>query len=169
MYSPETASRVPWLLSQAAAGRSRIVHGQIEQVRALLAGSIALGLHLTVICNEDVPLAKASTGPFVEEYRLACRGWPATKTLSGLHEPVRSTVRLLLLTGEHDPVTGPARAKELEQYFPNARMIVVPGGGHMFGGFNGCLDRAIAAFLRGASPEVACLAKLPPTEYYLGR
>ena len=169
MYSPETARRVPWLLAQAAAGHNRIVQSQTEEARAMVAGSIALGLHLAVICSEDLPLAKESTGAFVEEYRQACREWPRKKTQANLHDPVRSEVPLLMLTGERDPVTGPARAKELQQYFPNARKIVVPGGGHMFGGYSGCLDRAIAAFLRGVSPDTACLAKLPATDYFLGQ
>ena len=103
MYSPETARRVPWLLSQAAAGHRRIVNSEIEEARAMLADSMALGLHLAVICNEDLPLAKASTGPFVKEYRQACSGWPATKMPSSLHDPVRSTVRLLMLTGNTIP------------------------------------------------------------------
>jgi pimeloyl-ACP methyl ester carboxylesterase len=169
MYSPETARRVPWLLAQAAAGHSQIVHREIEEARTMLAGSIALGSHLAVICNEDLPLAKASTGPFAEEYRQACRGWPVSKTPAGLHDPVKSTVPLLMLIGEHDPITGAVRAKELQQYFSGARIIVVPGGGHMFGGFSGCLDRGIAAFLKGLSPDASCLAKLPPASYFLGQ
>jgi pimeloyl-ACP methyl ester carboxylesterase len=167
MYSPETARRVPWLLAQAAAGHKRIVQREVEKARSMLAGSIALGLHLAVICNEDLPLARASDGPFAEEYRQACRGWPATRISANLHTPVRSAVPLLMLTGERDPVTGPARAEELRQYFSNARVIVVPGGGHMFGGFTGCLDRVIATFLQGAPPDATCLTKLRSADYFL--
>jgi hypothetical protein len=54
-----------------------------------------------------------------------------------------------MLTGENDPVTGPARARELQNDFPNSKIVVIPGGGHMFGGFTRCLDQMIAKFLQG--------------------
>jgi pimeloyl-ACP methyl ester carboxylesterase len=73
-----------------------------------------------------------------------------------------------MLTGELDPVTGPNRAQELRQYFPNAQIVVVPGGGHMFAGFSGCIDRIIAGFLQGQTPDEACLEKLPKPQYFLG-
>jgi hypothetical protein len=68
----------------------------------MVANALALGLHLAVICNEDLPLAKESTD----------RSWKSTgrraadgrqKCGSGLHDPVRSTVRLLMLTGNTIP------------------------------------------------------------------
>jgi pimeloyl-ACP methyl ester carboxylesterase len=168
MYSPETARRIPWLLTQAAAGHPRIVHWEIDETRSMLSDSIAIGLHLTVICNEDLPLARESAGPFAGEYRQACHDWPRSPLPSNLHEPVRSKVPVLMLTGELDPVTGPNRAQELRQYFPNAQIVVVPGGGHMFAGFSGCIDRIIAGFLQGQTPDEACLEKLPKPQYFLG-
>lgn len=168
MYSPDTAKRIPWLLVQSTAGHSRIVRWRLEQSRNNLVNSIALGLHLTVICSEDLPLARESAGPFAGEYRQACHDWPRFPAPANLHDPVTSKVPVLLLTGEFDPVTGPKRADELRQYFPNAHLVVVPGGGHMFGGFSGCIDLIIARFLEQQPWDNACLAKLPKAEYFLG-
>jgi len=113
MYSPDTARRVPWLLSQQAAGHTRLVDHAVEDARQMLNDSIALGLHLSVLCNEDLPLSKEVSGPFLAEYRAACSGWPRLSKSGQTHEVVHSDVPVLMLTGENDPVTGPGRAREL--------------------------------------------------------
>jgi len=168
MYSPDTARRVPWLLSQQAAGHTRLVDHAVEDARQMLNDSIALGLHLSVLCNEDLPLSKEVSGPFLAEYRAACSGWPHLSKSGQTHEVVYSDVPVLMLTGENDPVTGPGRAKELQRDFPNSQIVVVPGGGHMFGGFTDCLDQMIARFLRGEPFTSACLATQSKSDFFVG-
>jgi len=74
-----------------------------------------------------------------------------------------------MLTGENDPVTGPDRARELQSDFPNSRIVVIPGGAHMFGGFTNCLDQMIAKFLRGEPFTSACLASQSKSNFFVGR
>jgi len=169
LYSPDTARRVPWLLSHQAAGDLLLVEHAVEDGRQMLTGSLALGLHLSVLCSEDLPLSKEVSGPFLAEYRAACSGWPRSSESGRIHERVSSDVPVLMLTGENDPVTGPGRARELQSDFPNSTIVVIPGGGHMFGGYTRCLDQMIAKFLRGEPFTSACLASQSKSSFFVGR
>ena len=120
MYSPDTAQRVPWLLSHQAAGDVLLVEHAVEDGRQMLNGSIALGIHLSVLCSEDLPFSKEVSGPFLAEYRAACSGWPRLSESARIHERASSDVPVLMLTGENDPVTGPEKARELQSDFPNS-------------------------------------------------
>jgi pimeloyl-ACP methyl ester carboxylesterase len=62
---------------------------------------------------------------------------------------VHSDVPALILTGQWDPVTPPQYGAIAAKNFPNSLHIIVPSGGHAFGGLKGieCISDLIAEFI----------------------
>lgn len=106
-----------------------------------VASSFGTGMHLTVVCSEDVPFTtedevkEATTGTFTGDrlyrrYENACRIWPKGDVSEDYGKPVRVAVPVLLLSGEWDPVTPPSWGEEVAEHLPNSRHVVMPRTGH---------------------------------------
>lgn len=181
LYKPDTARRIPLLLHQAATtGDYRpFANHQIER-NVELAGEIADGLYFSITCTEDVARVNpkavyaAGRGTFLADHRArphieGCEGWPVGRLPAGFGEEVQSDVPVLIVNGESDPATPPATGRTAASRLTNARVIVVPGGGHTFMGLKGadCVTGIAARFLETADPkalDVACVANIhrPP-------
>ena len=84
--------------------------------------------------------------------------------------PLVSSLPVLVIGGELDPVTPPAlwRARSL-QTLTHARLLIAPGQGHGVIGV-GCMPRlmrAIHRHARSAALDAQCLARLGPTPAFL--
>ena len=121
-------------------------------------GLIALGMHLSVFCAEDLPFATeqdgrtATAGTFLgtylfDQYRAACSEWPRAAISSDTRAPVTSRVPTVLVSGFFDPVTPPEFAAHIAQSLPLARTIVSRSGAH--GSVEGCPRAAAIAALEG--------------------
>jgi pimeloyl-ACP methyl ester carboxylesterase len=134
---------------------------------------LAVGLHLSVVCSEDVPritpeaLANAGKGFFgralVDDFIDACKHWPRGKVDPAYYEPVRSDVPVLLLSGGIDPATPPRHAEYVARTLPNSRHLVAPNLGHGVSA-HGCAPKLIEKFVKEGSGEGldgACLARIP--------
>jgi pimeloyl-ACP methyl ester carboxylesterase len=123
-------------------------------------GDFSLGLHLAMICAEDMPqmtdadLERETSGTILgrylaDEYRQSCGvlGIPASPRTS--LAPRR--IPTLLVTGEFDPVTPPSFAEKTAETLPMSRVIVVPGAGH--GVTPGCVRPAVMHVLTSATLE----------------
>lgn len=133
---------------------------------------VALGLHLSVFCSEDVPFIEdaeidvATEGTYlgtwvIDEYRRACASWPRGEIPADFHEPVRSDVPVLVVSGRRDPSTPPATGERARLHLPNSVHLVHRWGGHGFPGTPdpGCETEAQEALLRTArvdSVDVSC-------------
>jgi len=116
-----------------------------------------MGLHLSVFGTEDLPyidprMARRMTeGTFlgtylIDQYQAACKAWDGRGRLpAGFHDPVRSSVPVLLLSGYYDPSTPPPVAAEVASTLSNSRHIVVRNEGH--GAGFGCARDVVVAFL----------------------
>jgi pimeloyl-ACP methyl ester carboxylesterase len=88
-----------------------------------IAENLAIGMHLSVICAEDVPritradLDAAGSSFFgralVDDFLRACRTWPRGKVPDDYYEPVSSNVPALILSGGIDPATPPRHGDEV--------------------------------------------------------
>jgi pimeloyl-ACP methyl ester carboxylesterase len=121
-----------------------------------------------VTCAEDLPWIKPGVGErnaentFLGDYRLRqqredCALWPRGDIPKDYALPTKSEVPALILTGQWDPVTPPVYGETAAKYLPNSRHIIVPSGGHGFGGLNGidCVDNLIGEFVnRGTAKEL---------------
>ena len=70
-------------------------------------------------------------------------------------EPVRSSVPVLIYSGENDPTTPREWTEKVAQTLPGSRILTVPGGAHVFYNLPGveCLDRVYSDFLARGTAE----------------
>jgi pimeloyl-ACP methyl ester carboxylesterase len=98
-----------------------------------------------------------------------CKVWPRGPVDADLHDPLKSEVPTLLLSGEADPVTPPADAERAALGFAHHRHLILPGEGH--GQLaTGCVPRLMAEFLATAAPEkldAACLEGHVPAPFFV--
>ena len=138
-----------------------------------LNSEIADGLYFSITCTEDIDridpqqLVANGRGTFSKDHRArphmeGCKGWPRGKLPAGFGEEVKSDVPVLILNGANDPATPPATGRAAASRLSNARVVVVPHGGHAFQGLIGedCVKEIAARFLETAdqrSLDISCL------------
>jgi len=141
---------------------------------------VAIGMHNSVVCSEDVPFIDPHT---IDRAHLAatylgtrqldglfavCRLWPRGPVDADLHAPLASEVPALLLSGSDDPVTPPEYAKEAARSFPHSLQVVLEGFGH--GQLTApCMDRVLAQFVEHASVDaldVSCTREARPLAFF---
>ncbi len=180
LYSPLLSSLVPELLARAEADDFQ---GMLALATAGEAAgeNMSAGMQLSVICAEDAPrvteadIARESAGSLFARHLLAsrlkaCEFWPKGTVPASYYEPVRSSVPVLVLSGDLDPVTPPSWGEVVAEHLPNARHITAPATGHGVVG-TGCGLRMVAAFIdQGSAEEVdtSCLASMKRPPFFLG-
>jgi pimeloyl-ACP methyl ester carboxylesterase len=176
-YNADYAALLPLFLNLGAQGDFGALAAQSLLLTRSYEG-IALGMHNSVVCAEDVPfwgvidrarLAATFMGDAqVDALAALCRVWPHGPMDKDLHAPLASAVPTLLLSGGDDPVTPPRYARLAATAFTQARQIVLPGFGH--GQLTApCMDRVLADFL--SHPVVAdlnarCLEQARPMPFF---
>jgi hypothetical protein len=176
LYSTGGASRLPLIMHQAAQGNFSPLADAALYFRRVIVGSGATGLYLSITCAEDLPWIKPGEGEqgventFLGDYRLrqqreACALWRQGEIPKDYSEPVRSKVPVLILTGQWDPVTPPVYGDTAAKNLPNSLHVVVPSGGHGFGGLDGldCVTNLMAEFIERASVkglDTACVKNI---------
>ncbi|HEX8112681.1 MAG TPA: alpha/beta hydrolase [Kofleriaceae bacterium] len=145
LYSAGVASVTPYVIHRAAQGDFEPFARMAMSWEPSFRGILAYGMHLSVTCAEDVPfitpamVESATAGTYLRGYRVlqqitACRDWPRGEIPAGYHQPVRSDVPVLLVSGPYDPVTPPRFAAEVAKSLPHAVQLTVPDGHHGPGG-----------------------------------
>ena len=180
-YTSEYAALLPLVLHAAAAQEDYApLAAQYLMVERAYAQTIAVGMHNSVVCAEDVPLFAAYA---VDRARLAatylgtrqldglvsvCRVWPRGEVDEDLHAPLTSAVPALLLSGSDDPVTPPAFAHEAARSFTHHLEVILEGFGH--GQLTApCVDRVMAQFVARGSVEaldVSCVRAARPLAFF---
>lgn len=180
-YSPESAALLPFMIDQALEENYTPMAAQALLTTENLAEMLALGMHNSVACTEDVPfydidridgekLSNTYMGDVAYKGLLeTCRIWPGGPIDDDFTEPFSSTVPTLILSGEIDPVTPPENGERAAAYLGNARALTLPGQGH--GQIQlGCMPRLLAQFVRSADHstlEVECLDVQEPAPFFL--
>lgn len=167
-YSVASAVRIPSLITSAAAGDLAPLDAAIGGARAQLAEQLALGLHLTIMCSEDLPFGEAGKASILrQQYVLACRGWPRAAVTAGFHDPVPLAIPALVLAGEWDPVTSPRWAEVASKEFSPSQLVMLPRTSHMFDGLETCVSVLIAGFLDRGTADTSCIATVRRPPYVL--
>jgi pimeloyl-ACP methyl ester carboxylesterase len=180
-YSPRGASLLPLVVHEANThGNYLPLAGQAATVADQTADLLALGMHNTVVCSEDIPYVDAAS---VDRAALAqtfmgtklydglqamCRVWPRGPVDTDLKAPLSSRTPALLLSGELDPVTPPAWAAKAAAGFADHRHVVVAGQGHGQLG-SGCVQGIMRRFVEAGTArglDVACAAKIQPAPLF---
>ena len=173
LYVAELASLLPLGISAAAHGDFNPLLAQNLEFADDVSENLSIGMHLSVICAEDIPritpedLAKVSASFFgralVDDFMRACAVWPRGKVPADFYDPVRSDVPALIFSGGIDPATPPRHGDQVAATLPNARHFVAPQIGHGVS-LHGCAPRLIESFIRaGNASELdgKCLERIP--------
>ena len=178
-YASPTTALLPLLLSEAHDGNYAPLTAQAYMMIGQLEESISFPMHNSVVCTEDVPfyeatdldvLAETYLGTtIVDALRTVCSVWPPGVRDDDLNAPLESTLPVLLLSGEADPVTPPAYGDQLLENLPNARHLVGPGQGHGLAPV-GCVPTLMRQFVQDLAPlelDAECLERERPTPFFL--
>jgi pimeloyl-ACP methyl ester carboxylesterase len=177
-YSPETAALLPLSIDAAAHGDVGPLLGQAKLLTGDLGDTMDGGMQYSVICSEDADLLTSRPqdkdtilgDAMIEAFRAACSVWPHGKRPADFHEPLKSQVPSLLMSGEFDPVTPPRYGEQVLQGLPNGRHFVLKGQGHNVVG-RGCMPRLLDQFIDTAnakSLDARCLDRLAPLPVFVG-
>lgn len=180
-YSPETAALLPYMIDQASKGNYQPLAAQALLNMENLTDMLAMGMHNSVACTEDVPfydhdaiksdsLATAYMGDLAYKGLVeTCKTWPRGPIDEDFTEPFVSAAPVLVLSGEVDPVTPPVNGDKAAKYLQNARAVTLPGQGH--GQIQlGCMPKLLADFVRTANLEeleVECLDVQQPAPFFV--
>lgn len=163
LYNARAIPRLPAEVHRAArtGDLSFFAQALYDRAVALLGGGvIAVGLHISSYCAEDVPrlagvAVDAETegtflgGYLVGEYRGACANWPVEPAPQEWFRSFESQVPTLLVSGYYDPSTPDESAEAVRRSLPNSRHLVVRDLSHG-AGFT-CARPVVEEFLLSAS------------------
>ena len=160
-YSPQTAALIPLLVGAAAQAQYGPLAAQVLMVSDDLHGAISFGMHFAVVCTEDVPfwgqvdraaLAQTFLGPAsIDALGAICEAWPRGYIDDDFARAVATSVPVVLLSGENDPVTPPSYAELSVGGLTHYRHLTLPHQAH--GQITtGCVPRLLAGFVDSADP-----------------
>lgn len=176
-YAPESAALLPLVIHEAAAGNTAPIVAQAEYVAKDLSDGMTVGMGLSVVCAEDVDLIEEQAqdqslilgDTMVAAMRAQCAAWPKGKRPDDFHQPIKSDLPVLLLSGQFDPVTPPRYGDAVFKGLSHGRHLVAPGQGHNVIG-RGCMPRLVKRFIENLETEkldAGCIAELGSTPFFL--
>jgi pimeloyl-ACP methyl ester carboxylesterase len=185
LYKPESMRSIPLLLHKAAAG-DYMAFAEHQLARNISLGeAIADGLYFSITCTEDIDrsdpqqVQAKNRGTFLSDHRsrphtAGCKDWPRGQLPPGFGEEVQSDVPVLMINGNNDPATPPSAGRAAVSRLSNARLIVVPYGGHSSEGLIGeqCVKTIAARFLDTAdqrSLDTTCLKDVKHQPFILNQ
>ncbi|MDQ2927102.1 MAG: alpha/beta hydrolase, partial [Pseudomonadota bacterium] len=175
LYAPALAAALPEALDAAARDDFRGLLGLNTTLFAKKSARLATGMHLSVVCAEDLPrLAAATDKPgadfgtaYARQYEKLCSSWPRGVVPSAFYSVPPSTSPVLVLSGGLDPVTPPRHGERVARALgPLARHVVVANGGHGVMAI-GCMRDVVFRFIdaptnTGAiAVDASCAARVP--------
>jgi pimeloyl-ACP methyl ester carboxylesterase len=180
---PEHAALVPRFLALAAAGRVADAVGSV-QAAASAPGTGDLLMHWAVVCSEPwarhrpAAVARLAGRSYLRSADLAdarrdaavCAAFPEGVVTPAESRRPASAVPALFLVGAEDPQDPPANVAGIGRTMPNARVVVVGGGGHGSSTV-GCVPRLMTRFLlRGSADglDVRCATRSTPPPFVVG-
>ncbi|MGQ3052231.1 MAG: alpha/beta fold hydrolase [Roseateles sp.] len=168
LYQPALAAALPAALHAAAAdGRFEGLFGLTTAFGTGKGMKLAMGMHFSVICAEDVPrLAQASDAPAADfgrvdadMYARVCKTWPRGEVPADFYKIPPAPSPVLLMSGGADPAT-PARHGERVARLLSAgnparvQHLVVPEAGHGVMAV-GCVRDVMFRFIDAKTDEAA--------------
>jgi pimeloyl-ACP methyl ester carboxylesterase len=175
LYSPALASALPEAIDAAARGDLRGLLGLDATLFAKKSARLATGMHLSVVCAEDVPrLPLASDKPGADfgnasarMYQKLCSIWPRGAVPAAFYGIPVSASPALVLSGGIDPVTPPRHGERVARALgPMARHVVVANAGHGVMAI-GCMRDVVFRFIDATTDgdaeavDAGCAARVP--------
>jgi pimeloyl-ACP methyl ester carboxylesterase len=136
----------------------------------------SIGVYLSVLCRDQAPFVDASALPGgatplpglaerygTSPYLAACSAWKMPSASATIHDPVRSVVPVLMVSGQFDPFSPPSLTREFGDSLENSFVIEVPAQSHTPVQGGGCAIRIRDSWMQNpSSPPIgtACLRGL---------
>ncbi len=144
----------------------------LQRIGWVASRGTAAGMHFSILCSEDMAfndwdeLRGVTEGTLmgahlIREYERACDTWETYDVPASYHDPLRSDVPTLLLSGERDPITPPAYGEEVARYLSRSLHVVQPNAGHGAGG--PCVARLRLQLITTGSVESLDPSCITPT------
>jgi pimeloyl-ACP methyl ester carboxylesterase len=172
LYSSASSRAVPYLITEAAAGRRTPLDTAIDSFRTELRDQLSLGLHLTIMCGEDLSFREPDTAPAASavrrDYVRVCREWPGAAVAPDFYDEVKVDKPALVIVGEWDPVTSPRWARMVASQFSRNQLVVLSKTGHIFTNADACLGGMTAAFLDQGKADASCASRVERPPYVVG-
>ena len=177
LQSAQSAAQIPKLIHQAF---ENDFAPYVRWVRTVRANSpVGSGTFMSVVATEDLSIAdpaqvkQRSAGTFMGDYYYqqlvrACRDFPRGNLPRDFHDPVKSSVPVLFVSGHRDPATPPANAESIARHLSNSLHVVARYGHHSYAGFAPCTDKIMAEFIvRGTTRglDTSCVNQLPQVPF----
>lgn len=164
IYDERKIGRIPGTIQALIDGNLRPVTKlvQEEYLDFLTLYPLDAGAYASYQCYDEVPfndmkIAAEEAGkyplqnhmnvPWIQSEIAMCDVWDLQETDPVETAPVSSKVPVLLYSGDLDPVTPPAWARETLRFLPNGHHRVWPGIAHDVMSVSECADRIAGAFL----------------------
>ncbi len=175
LYSPALAAALPEAIEAAARDDFAPLIGLHATFVSRKATRLAMGMHLSVVCAEDVPRLPASSDPpgpdfgneFARFYQRLCSGWPRGAVPAAFYSVGVSATPVLVLSGGIDPATPPRHGERVARALgPMARHVVVANAGHGVLGI-GCMRDVVFRFIDAVDDrdalavDAGCAAGVP--------
>jgi pimeloyl-ACP methyl ester carboxylesterase len=185
---PENLLGLPAMISAAAAGRITPELGSIVANDPVFCagylpncnpgGAFNLGDYLSVFCRDEAPFVDQTTvaaaigadpayrAVFTEDpYLAACKVWDVPPADPEVHARVRTSVPLLILTGQFDSFSPLPVASSAATTLEHALVLDIPGQTHNVLGFSDCPIDIRNAWVRDpmSTPDSNCLRAMKTT------
>jgi pimeloyl-ACP methyl ester carboxylesterase len=173
VYHPNSIALLPLMIQEAGNGNYLPLAARYQSTLVSLADQLALGMHNSVVCAEDVPFYDRTLIDYdeisasymgdsqLESLEAICSIWPTGPIDSEFKAPLATDLPVLLLSGDADPITPPRYAEMAAVDLQNVRHLVGKYQGHGQLGV-GCTSRLIADFIATAEPaslDAECLER----------
>lgn len=183
LYSSDSLAILPLLFSEAyAKGNFGPLARNADKIITRMSSMVALGMHNSVVCTEDVPFLNVSeetrktlAGTYIGDEVVTalediCAIWPSGFIDEDFKAPLDNKVTpVLLLSGGVDPITPPSYAETAALLLGNSLHIVAPSMGHGLAA-KGCAPTLLAKFVAEASlkkMDAECIQKLQPEPFFI--
>jgi pimeloyl-ACP methyl ester carboxylesterase len=175
LYSPALTSALPDAIDAAARGDLAGLLGLDAALFARKSARVAMGMHFSVVCAEDVPRLALSTDKpgsdfgtaFAQMYEQVCAAWPRGKVQAAFYGIAVSASPTLLLSGGIDPATPPRHGERVARALgPLSRHVVVANAGHGVMAI-GCMRDVVYRFIDAGADadalavDASCAAHVP--------
>ncbi len=178
LYQRATAGRIPAMVDELLQLPNPSIGYEISLLRSVLS-SLNGPVYWSITAYEELPFngsedllndlrkneslfpghAVVSSDPEV------LSTWHSFRAEEIENEPVHSTIPVLVLNGEFDPITPTSNARRMMENLPNARLFELNGEGHSV--FNSCFFQLASDFLNQPKTEIMndCYKQINPVNW----
>jgi pimeloyl-ACP methyl ester carboxylesterase len=162
LYRASYGSLLPITIGEAKKGNFAPLIAQTTAFSADLEDGMSLGMFMSVICAEDVPMIgkdeiQGLANPLFKADMFnsllkTCAIWPKGKIAPEHAQPVASDVPVLLLSGALDPATPPVWGALAAKTLTRSKHIVAENLSHSVSP-HGCFPRLMADFFQAGNAD----------------